>query len=169
MSYTVRRVTEAEWPRYRDIRLRMLADTPLAYNDSLAEAKHYDEATWRERVARTERAGNILLVAEAGDDWLGVMGGWTPDGQPPHLVGVFVDPRFRGRASGVADALLDGIIEWARASSPTLLLHVHETNERAKGFYLRHGFELTGESVPYNLFPYGDEVEMRLDLGAQSA
>jgi ribosomal protein S18 acetylase RimI-like enzyme len=80
------------------------------------------------------------------------------------LVGVFVDPAARGRHEGVADALLDGIIDWARGLGTTLTLDVHADNTRAIAFYTRRGFIDTGVTMPYELEPGGTENEMRLAL-----
>ena len=48
----------------------------------------------------------------------------------------------RAKGAGVADALIQETIAWARAKgAPALYLSVWENNERAQRFYRRYGFE----------------------------
>jgi ribosomal protein S18 acetylase RimI-like enzyme len=50
------------------------------------------------------------------------------------------------RGSGVADALMQDAMAWARARrAPAMYLSVWENNERAQRFYRRHGFAHHGE------------------------
>ena len=165
MTFTVRRIETADWREFREIRLRMLADTPIAFGETLAHARVLEDDEWRARAARNTEGTNIGLIAvdEAGT-WLGVMRGYVDARDGAMLVGVFVDPASRGHHEGVADALLDGIVDWAAAHGDTLTLHVHTANPRAIAFYARRGFVDTGRTVEYQLPPYGLENEMRLAI-----
>ncbi len=59
-----------------------------------------------------------------------------------YLDQIYVDPDWQGE--GVARALLD----YAKTRCPEeVSLHVNQSNARAVGFYLREGFEITGEDV----------------------
>ena len=67
---------------------------------------------------------------------------------------LYVAPDHRG--TGVADDLMDAAVALARDQDLPLdriVLDVDPANERAKGFYDRHGFELWGEMVAR---PLGD-------------
>src|SRR5690606_18874215 len=95
--------------------------------------------------------------------WVGSMGAliaFGPEVTGPLLVGVYVSPAWRGRAFGVADALLEAMEEWAAEHGSQLYLHVHEHNPRAIAFYERHGYRSTGRREPYVLGPHHCEVEM---------
>jgi len=165
MSFTVRRIVGNDWQEFREIRLRMLADTPIAYGETLAHAQALGDAEWIRRATQNEQGSNIGFVAVDGHGrWLGVMRGFVSPSAGPMLVGVFVDPEARGRHEGVADALLDNVIEWARIYGTTLTLDVHADNARAIAFYVRRGFVDTGVTMPYELEPGGTENEMRLAL-----
>jgi diamine N-acetyltransferase len=49
------------------------------------------------------------------------------------------------RGTGLADALMAGVFDWARAhAAPALYLGVFHANDRAQAFYRRHGFEIVG-------------------------
>ncbi|USZ69681.1 GNAT family N-acetyltransferase [Halorussus salilacus] len=65
---------------------------------------------------------------------------------------IFVRPEFRG--SGVADDLMESAVEFAEDQDlplNRLVLDVDRENDRAKGFYDRHGFEHWGEMVARKL------------------
>lgn len=161
-AFTIRRTTAEDWELVRELRLRMLADTPKAYLETLAEAYYLPEEEWRVRGARgTQEHGVSLIAEDEHGRWLGGMGGFCPDeAVGPLLVGVFVDPGSRGREAGVADALLAGIEEWALTQGDALTLHVHEENPRAVAFYERHGFVADGVKVPYPLAEGEWELQM---------
>jgi GNAT superfamily N-acetyltransferase len=167
-SFDVITIDESHWAQLRDVRLEMLADTPLAYVESLATAQDHDEAEWRFRARRAAAPGSIgVAAAERGSPrFVAVMHGATfrDDGRPL-LVGVYVAPGYRGRAHGVADALLDRVEAWARAEGHLeLYLQVHESNDRAIGFYRRRGYVFTGETEPYPLDESQTELEMKVAL-----
>ncbi|WIB15026.1 GNAT family N-acetyltransferase [Curtobacterium sp. MCPF17_050] len=161
----IRRTGPEDWPVFRDLRLRMLADTPLAFLETLEHARQLGEDEWRRRAGSGAEADTPWFVAEdvTTGGWAGIMGGRL-DGGDPLLVGVFVDPEHRGRESGVTDALLDAVEDWAWGRGDRILLHVHEDNPRAIAFYRRRGFVPTGRLVPYPLPPYGEELELRKAL-----
>lgn len=164
-------VTEADWERWRDLRLRMLADTPTAFAETLGHALEQDEEEWRFRASRTCAPGSFARVAvdEATGEWVGTMSAYTSPADGLFLVGVFVDARVRG--AGVSGALLDAVLTWARAQpgADGVRLHVHEDNLRAQAFYLRKGFVATGVRTPYGLDPTREELEMRLSFAPSSA
>jgi len=164
----VRATTADDWQQVRALRLEMLADTPIAFGETLEAAQRVTEAGWRERGRRGANPHSTALVAIDLDTgaWAGIMGGYVDDavGSKPLLVGVYVSPAYRGKNSHVTDLLLAGVEEWARGEGDELLLHVHESNPRAIAAYERRGFHATGVTVPYVLDPSTRELEMRKRL-----
>jgi len=164
-SWVVRASTEDDWEAYRALRFEMLADAPIAFLETLEQAKQHPEEHWRRRASNT--VGTTTLFAAVAEDgrWLGSMGGYQAVGAlDPYLVGVYVTPAFRGREHGMTDALLDAVIDWARGRGDRLLLEVHEDNEAAIRSYLRRGFVFTGRTQPYPLDRTANEREMELPL-----
>lgn len=162
---TIRRTREADWEAYRRLRLEMLADTPLAFGETLANAEGWGESEWRMRSRRGEATDQILVAAieRRTGRWVGTMGGFVasgPDVTGPLLVGVYVTPSHRGRSFGVASALLAEVEAWAATLAGALFLHVHEDNLRAIAFYQRNGYRLTGKVEQYILNPGQRELEM---------
>jgi GNAT superfamily N-acetyltransferase len=168
---------EDDWELVRELRLRMVLDTPIAFLETAAEVREVSEDEWRARVARSVTPGSIRYIAEAADGrWVGCMSAFLSDGEPPYvvdpqpgppranLVGVFVDADWRGDA-GVADALLAAVCAWVRVHGiDRLFLHVGETNARARRYYAKKGFRETGVVVAVPQQPGVGEVEMVLDL-----
>jgi GNAT superfamily N-acetyltransferase len=157
MTVTIHRFVPEDWKRFRDIRLRMMEELPLAYGERLEDAHALTDAQWMKRV-RGYTVGDHIRVAavdEPGGEWVGTMGGFlsAEDGDRPVLVSVYVAPAFRGSDSGITDALLLAIEDWARGYGDTLLLHVHEDNLRARAAYAKRGFVEDGFTAPYKLNP----------------
>jgi ribosomal protein S18 acetylase RimI-like enzyme len=90
---------------------------------------------WRSKLDDPSAA---LLVAKSGHEVIGFADVY-PHSEHGHVLGMFVDERFRGQ--GVGLALLDGLLEWARQKKLTSLsLHVFPHNVRAIALYKRAGF-----------------------------
>jgi GNAT superfamily N-acetyltransferase len=166
-------MVEEDWERQRDLRLEMLADSPTAYVETLADTQAFDEAEWRFRARRSSLPGSIGVVAVDRDQdrFVGTMSAFTDaERGRTWVVAVYVAPDHRGRQYGVADALLDAVEEWAvREGKPELFLEVHESNGRARAFYERRGFALTGVTRPYDLDPSQTELEMRREISGARA
>ena len=157
-DFAVRPVLEEDWERLRDLRLEMLEDTPIAYLETLETARRHDESHWR--LLARGRSGGVKLAAEVPSRrWVGTMAGVLAEGVPT-LVAVYVAPDFRGRRTGVTDALLDGVESWARSHGALLRLEVNEFNPRAIAAYESRGFVRTGRTSPYPLEPPSLEIEM---------
>jgi GNAT superfamily N-acetyltransferase len=163
--WVVRPAVEADWRAYRAIRLEMLEDTPIAFLETLEAARAHPEEHWRRRAANGSASSELFGAVTPDGRWLGTMGGFHAVSSPdPHLVGVYVTPSHRGPEHGVADALLDAVIAWARRRSDRLLLEVHERNLPAIRYYERHGFAFTGHTQPYPLDRSALELEMAVVL-----
>ena len=164
-EWLVRASIEDDWREYRALRFEMLADTPLAYLETLEQARVHPEAHWRGRAANKSNSSRLFAAVAPDGHWIGSMGGFQATGaHHPYLVGVYVTPAYRGREHRVTDALLDAVSDWARSRSDRLLLNVHEHNQRAIRTYQRRGFVPTGRTEPYPLDPTAREIEMALEL-----
>lgn len=165
-TVSVRPARPDEWRQARDLRLEMLADTPLAFCERLEDARARDDETWeRHHRERTESPETRDVLAAVDDEgrWLGQVGLVISPFPAPTRVwagAVYLSPALRG--TGVATRMMDEAERWALDhDQDELWLEVHEHNPRALGFYRRLGFEETGERRPYPLDPSAREVEMR--------
>ncbi len=180
-DFTLYRPSEDDWAAIRDLRLRAVTDTPIAFVETPEQVLAVDEEGWRERARRNRHAAksapasdSMQVVAIAPDGrWVGSMVCFISEGSPGYvteprpgarranLVGVFVDPDWRAGA-GVTDALLGEIARWAAGEKglSELYLHVSDRNPRAIRSYEKRGFRATGivDGMPGD--PDDREIEM---------
>ncbi|MEV0393157.1 GNAT family N-acetyltransferase [Polymorphospora rubra] len=159
----VRRIRPSDTARMRAMRIEMLADTPLAFLETLAEAAARPHAEFAARVARVSAGDEVAqFVAEVDGRFVAHAGGVVSPDEPTLTVvyAVYVTPEHRG--SGVLRALLDSVARWSRAAGrPELMLEVVVGNDRAVRAYERLGFVDTGVRVPHPTIPVLTELQMR--------
>ncbi|GGO12081.1 GNAT family N-acetyltransferase [Micromonospora parathelypteridis] len=159
----IRRVRPEDAARMRALRLEMLADAPLAFLETLADAAARPHNEFAARVAYTSAgSSNAQFIADPGGRLVGHAGGTTAPNEPGLTViyAVYVTPAWRGR--GLLGELIDGVAAWSRACGrPELLLEVVVGNDRAYRAYQRLGFEDTGVRVPHPTIPALTELQMR--------
>ncbi|WP_368856915.1 N-acetyltransferase family protein [Micromonospora echinofusca] len=159
----VRRIRPTDAARMRALRLEMLADTPLAFLETLADASARPHTDYVARITQTSTGcGTAQFVADPGGRLVGSAGGFAPADDPRTtlIFGVYVTPRWRG--AGLLGRLVDGIAAWSReCGRPELMLEVVVGNDRALRAYRRLGFVETGERVPHPVIPVLTELRMR--------
>lgn len=150
MAIDVVRATVADWERIRAVRLRALADAPDAFWTLLEDEEQRSPESWQAHLRKDTELSVLGLYGgqDAGLVW----------GAPHHshigeelhevpeeagLYGMWVAPEARG--SGLAEALVRTVIDWARQTGYSVLkLDVNDTNLAAQRLYARCGFEPTG-------------------------
>ncbi|MET7706567.1 GNAT family N-acetyltransferase [Micromonospora sp. NPDC005413] len=159
----IRRVRPEDAARMRALRLEMLADAPLAFLETLADAAARPHTEFAARVAYTSAgSSNAQFIADPDGRLVGHAGGMVAPNEPGLTViyAVYVTPTWRG--SGLLGELIDGVAAWSRACGrPELLLEVVVGNDRAYRAYQRLGFIDTGVRVPHPTIPALTELQMR--------
>ena len=164
----IRRIRADEGLRLREVRLRALAEAPLAFGSTLAREQTFPESAWHERAAGgASGSDRATFIAEGAGRWVGMATGVArhPDGpdHSPMLIGMFVDSTQRGR--GVGAALVERVTEWARTlPAQHLYLWGTSTNRPAIALYERCGFRQTEEARPLEHTPTLREVLMKRSL-----
>jgi GNAT superfamily N-acetyltransferase len=160
---TVRRITPYDWGISRALRLEALADSPIAFEETLEAAQAKDDGSWQARAARGAEGGDCFQVLALADGRAVASSVCFLEDGEAWLAGVYVSPAFRG--AGLLGRLVEQCAGWARERGSTrLLLEVHEANPRARAAYARLGFVPTGETRPYPLEAGGCELTMALPL-----
>ena len=139
-STDIRRLAPEEAPRLRAIRLRSLADAPDAFGTTYDEAAALPLDSWAAQV----REIRTFVAVVDGED-AGLVRGARDDSRidTAWLISIWVAPEVRGQ--GVGEALIDAVVEWARAGGARrLLLDVGDHNRPAIALYARMGFEPNG-------------------------
>jgi ribosomal protein S18 acetylase RimI-like enzyme len=138
---TIRLLEASDAALYRELRLEALRQHPYAYGSTF-------EAEAAEPLVHFERrlASSDVLLGSIGTEPMGIARLTIPtfvtERHKGMLTGMYV--RAPARASGLASALVDGIVERARGRVILIELSVVTTNERAYRLYRRHGFEICG-------------------------
>lgn len=165
-SFTIRQTTPKDWQAVKNLRLQALADAPYAFAETLAEAEDTPDAVWQERIRQnSEGEKSICALAIAGDQPVGMAVGLrNPEGNNnAHLVAMWVAPEQRG--SGVAEALIEFIVDWAqKLGAAALVAGVTENNPRAQAFYRRVGFEIVPNPRPLRSDPSVNEIQIQMTL-----
>ncbi len=152
-----------DWEVAREVRLRSLKDTPDAFWSTHDLEVDRPGEFWQELLARE---GSQTFHARVDGRTVGcAVGAVHPeDDAVAALFAMWVDPEARG--TGAGDALMEAVKQWARDRGfSTLRFDVEDRNERAQGFYARHGARRTGRTA---IFPppreHLSEHELEIDL-----
>lgn len=162
-TFTVHRVTPADAARMRALRLEMLADSPLAFLETVAQAAARPHEDFRRRIALASSGRRLAqFVADPGGPLIGHAGGTVLPEEPDVTVifAVYITPARRG--GSVLSELVETVADWSRSvGRPGLMLEVVVGNDRAVRAYQRLGFEDTGVRVPHPTVPALTELQMR--------
>ncbi|WP_442907792.1 GNAT family N-acetyltransferase [Kineococcus sp. G2] len=158
-ALAVQRAGAGQWPVVREVRLRALTDAPWAFGSTPAREEGLDDGTWRHRV----EDGDWFLAWSAGRA-VGVVALAPVDAGSRagerDLVSMWVEPDHRG--GGAATALVEAACARAAAGGAAAVgLWVVDGNPRARRFYERLGFRLTGQRKPLPRSPDVGEERLR--------
>jgi GNAT superfamily N-acetyltransferase len=148
--FSIRNPTAREWPAYRDLRLRSLADSPDAFGSTLAEEQARAPEAWAARLSAALASGqDCPFIAEVAGTPAGSL--WAKadfvDASVVNLFQMWVAPEFRDR--GIAAALLGQAIAWAASRNARIVqLGVTCGDTPAMRLYLRAGFQPVGRPEP---------------------
>ncbi|MCT2592930.1 GNAT family N-acetyltransferase [Streptomyces sp. N2-109] len=168
-TYEIRETRGEDWRRLKELRLAALADpvSDVAFYETHEAGLAQPDSLWQQRAAQGEEGGSdgrpiTTLVAEVvsaeadgpADRWAAMLVVYV-EGSDAWIVAVYTRPEHRG--AGLGTRLFRAAQKWAWSYGEVerLLLHVHETNDRARDFYQQLGFVATGESDAHPKPPYG--------------
>jgi len=162
---SIRVVQLQDWSTVRDVTLKMLADAPHAFGETLVEAEArttLDWQQWAEQLADT-----VHGCAYLAEDALGACGfvrGDTTNPQLPPgaaLAGqLWVAPRQRG--TGLGRRLMEAVTQWAiLRGAEQVVLGVVNTNLSIMKFYEHLGYSDTG----FRVHLPGDAAKVIIGMG----
>jgi ribosomal protein S18 acetylase RimI-like enzyme len=159
----IRRLTPADAPQFREIRLEALQQAPEAFGSTFEQECSLSLEQFEEVLAKSDVFG-----AFRGPDLLGMAGYRTQAGvkkaHKGYLWGMYV--RASARGTGVAKPLVEAVLVHARKHVELVQLTVVKENERAQRLYRSCGFVAYGHEV-HSLKQNGryyDEVLMAVAL-----
>ncbi len=156
----IRRIRSDDGPATRALRLEALADTPLAYMDTVADAAARPLILW-DALAAERASGDAAaaFVADAGGTLVANSAAVADANGRTALVGVYVTPPWRG--TGLIARLVDAVAQWSLSvGRDELCLYVADGNPRAVRAYERLGFAFTGHVMEHTFHPQIVEREM---------
>jgi ribosomal protein S18 acetylase RimI-like enzyme len=163
---TIRRITAQDTALYREVRLRALLDSPLAFGSTYAKESAFADSVWRERIERASASNDIaMFLAFEDHNCCGIIGcvRRADEEHTGTIVSMWVAPEVRRK--GVGRRLLESAEQWARENRMIrLMLDVTEKNDPAIALYRACGFDFTGESQPYPNDPILRELFMMKPL-----
>jgi GNAT superfamily N-acetyltransferase len=146
-TISLRRATKADVALVRELRLRMLTDSPAAFDADYDAAHSHDDAGWRDWIgAGSGEHQRVVWIATTEAEAVGtIAAGVVAD--ECRIGALWVTPSVRG--AGIGGALIDAAETWGRDTRCRWsVLSVSEENPAAQRLYLRRGYELTGASKP---------------------
>jgi GNAT superfamily N-acetyltransferase len=142
----VRAIRPGEVERYRELRLRALRESPEAFTAKWDDESRLPSSEWAARVASSVAGATVVVVADAGDELVGLAVGIPWDGRA-RVVSVWVAPTWRGH--GVAGRLIERVCGWAaRAGYREAQIETAITNPGPQALYERLGFLPVDEAPP---------------------
>ena len=142
LTLTIRLCGPNDWQDLRTIRLEALSDTPEAYGSTYEESVRWSDAQWKNAASN-----RLYYLAYRDRRVVGMVSGGFNDAHPGTrwLYGMYVTPSERG--AGTAARLVRSIGDWAKSQGvEEIYLHVGSSVPRARAFYEKVGFGLTGET-----------------------
>ena len=136
-----------EWSLYRETRLRALADAPLAFCQTLADAQQIPDQEWQARLV-CDRPDSLHLPIKAlwEDAIVGMAWGRInkADPQTAHLFQMWVDSKFR--RLGIGKSIMHFFLEWAKTNAASQAqLGVTCRHDAPYQLYQSFGFQPSGE------------------------
>jgi ribosomal protein S18 acetylase RimI-like enzyme len=154
----IRKVNESGGPLLRDLHLRMYADSPNVFGESLAEAQAMPVERWEGRARKLAEGGEAAgFLAMEGDRIVGFIAGlvghyrdgsiYSEARDTMTMARAWVDPG--SRRQGIGRALAHAVESWAcDKGAKTLEVQVTENNIPAMEFYRKLGFADIGRREP---------------------
>jgi len=114
----------------------------------LAEGGYSEEETFGYSLDQLEASGVHLVGASLAGALVGIGGVELQGDGFAELKRFYVDPAHRGH--GVADSVIEALLEHARAAGATTVrLETGDQQHAAMRFYARHGFAVVDRFGPY--------------------
>jgi RimJ/RimL family protein N-acetyltransferase len=140
----IRQTTADDAPGLRALRVEALTSSPTSFGSSAEEIDKHD---WT-KVAAGD-ANNAVFVAERDGQLVGMTGIYRntqlKGRHHADVWGVFVQPAFR--RFGIAQALVNAAVEWAREKGVAIVKLTVVPESGARACYERCGFTVTGTDV----------------------
>jgi ribosomal protein S18 acetylase RimI-like enzyme len=127
----------------RAVRLEALSEAPEAFGSTYEREVDRSITEWQSWIC-----GGAIFILDRPEGVRGMVAGRADPTDPAvvQLMAMWVHPMIRG--SGGAEELVAALLAWARSEGAnSVRLNVIGSNHRARRFYERCGFRLTGQEA----------------------
>ncbi len=157
----LRRATLGDKSLLRKVRLQALSEAPDAFGSTYEREVARTNSEWQQWLTP---AATFILGDTNGEEEeaRGIIAGLRDSTDPTvvHLMAMWVHPAIRG--SGAADGLVAAVLGWAASEGANRVrLKVIQSNDRARRFYERNGFRLTGHE---DIRERDGQIELQMEL-----
>lgn len=137
----IKKLVETDWQVLKEIRLKALAESPLAYGEYYENAIKKNDEVWKSRAQGNDESATF--IAFSNHKPAGMVSCFKNENSV-QLVAMWADPNFR--RVGIGTKLVNKVIEFASEKSiPTVHLWVTVGKTDANSFYTAFGFQATEE------------------------
>ena len=162
----IKRITPETALVFKQVRLRALQESPLAFSSTYAKESQLPDEEWQRRADRWSGQGrDAIFLAFDGDAACGIVGTYVEpeNARRAQVISMWVDPAYR--RAGAGKALIDAVVAWNESHGVReISLMVTSVNAGAIAFYERLGFRKTGVTGVYPNDPAIIEYEMMLKV-----
>lgn len=142
MNYKIISAQEADWKKFKDLRLEALQTDQVAFGASYKDEVLKSDERWKEGLARTEKP---LFFIEADNKYIGMIGAKPVENGIYMIIAMYVLKEYRGQ--GLAQQLIKIIeIELKNRGIKELDLIVNKTQAEAVNLYKKLGYRLIRET-----------------------
>jgi RimJ/RimL family protein N-acetyltransferase len=144
MSISIRQLTENDWSKLSQIRLKALQSDPSVFGSSYEKESQFTEADWRERLRAKDSA--VFMIFE-NEKPIGMTGVSVFRDDPTKRTAIFwgswFEPNFRGK--GLSDLMYKARINWAKEypGIERIIVSHRASNLASKYANQKHGFSFT--------------------------
>jgi RimJ/RimL family protein N-acetyltransferase len=146
---SIRRIQPGEGQLFKELRLASLKESPSAFSSTYESALRRSRESWNEQADSTaEGKDRCTFIAFSDGSPVGIAALYcdNENKEEGEIVQVWVSPDFRG--SGMAQELLETILEWSQENGfHRVLARITPGNDRALRFYKKCGFDFA-DSTP---------------------
>lgn len=166
MPIDVCRISPADGPELKAVRLAALTGAPSAFGSTYAEEAERADAEWSSRAQLASTGTDrITVLARIDERTVGIAGGYREETRPAQIELVSVWTAPEARRTGAGRLLVRAVIDWAAETEASSVgLWVTRGNSPAQLLYESMGFRETGEYQPLRSDPCADEIRMLLEL-----
>lgn len=161
MHTELHKITEDEWEKFRDMRLRAVAESLAAFGDTFEQVAAKPESYWRKKI----RSGYVYAIEENDRYIAGVVFNQDDDDGVWMIQALWVDPLRRGMGFGAA--LVQRVIDTAKETGISAVeLGINPLQTEAVDLYKRFGFKGVRhiENISWGDGSVGNLTVMHLDL-----